>query len=115
MRARRMAGPGPRPGPSQSPQRRDRRPRRNSESSVVDPDKPLTEEEKKEREARRMERERRRREGKDPKAKPPNRKLDIIDQLDATSIFGTGRKYPPRRTAGSDVLTVGSIPPRRSF
>jgi hypothetical protein len=53
---------------------------------------PLTEEEKKERDARRRERERRRREAKDKK--PSNRKLDIIDQLDATSIFGTGRTYP---------------------
>jgi hypothetical protein len=69
------------------------RPRRNSESSVVDPEKPLTEEEKKAREARRRERERRHREMKD-KPKPANRKLDIIDQLDATSIFGTGRTTP---------------------
>lgn len=53
----------------------------------------MTEEEKKEREARRRDRERRHREGKDKK--PVNRKLDIIDQLDATSIFGTGRKYLP--------------------
>lgn len=27
------------------------------------------------------------------KAKKPNRKLDIIDQLDATGIYGAGRKY----------------------
>jgi hypothetical protein len=53
-------------------------------------DKPaMTEEEKKEREARRREREKRHREAKEKK---PNRKLDIIDQLDATSIFGTGRE-----------------------
>jgi hypothetical protein len=57
----------------------------------MDSDKPLTEEEMKAREARRRERERRHREGKD-KPKPQNRKLDIIDQLDATSIFGTGRE-----------------------
>lgn len=47
----------------------------------------LTEEERKARDARRRERERRR-EGRDKK--PVNRKLDIIDQLDATSIYGTG-------------------------
>jgi hypothetical protein len=94
MRARRMHPPGgpPRPGgPSTSPGKRtERRPRRNSDSSLLGSDKPVTEEEKKAREARRKERERRHREGKD---KPrTNRKLDIIDQLDATSIFGTGSK-----------------------
>ncbi|KAK1764070.1 Pal1 cell morphology protein-domain-containing protein [Phialemonium atrogriseum] len=91
LRARRPPGNGPGPhDASRSPHRRaERRPRRNSDSSVMDADKlPLTEEEKKEREARRRERERRRREMKDKK--PMNRKLDIIDQLDATSIFGTG-------------------------
>jgi hypothetical protein len=71
----------------------ERRPRRNSDSSVRDPDKPLTEEEQKAKEARRRERERRHREAKDKdKAKPTNRRMDIIDQLDATSIFGTGCK-----------------------
>ncbi|KAI1417301.1 Pal1-domain-containing protein [Hypoxylon sp. FL1857] len=71
-----------------SPQKRpsERRPRRNSDSSMLE--KPLTDEEKKARELRRKERERRHREGKD---KPrTGRKLDIIDQLDATSIYGTG-------------------------
>jgi len=85
------AGP-PRPGgPSTSPGKRtERRPRRNSDSSLLETDKPLTEEEIKARETRRKERERRHREGKD---KPrTSRKLDIIDQLDATSIFGTGSK-----------------------
>ncbi|ROT35382.1 Pal1-domain-containing protein, partial [Sodiomyces alkalinus F11] len=73
---------------SRSPQRRaERRPRRNSESSVLDIEKPLTEEEKKAREARRRERERRHRENKEKK---PNRRLDIIDQLDHTSLFGSG-------------------------
>jgi hypothetical protein len=64
----------------------------------MDADKrPMTEEEKKEREARRRDRERRHREAKDKK--PASRKLDIIDQLDATSIFGTGCKSTsfPRR------------------
>ncbi|XXH02788.1 hypothetical protein Hte_009174 [Hypoxylon texense] len=71
-----------------SPQKRpgERRPRRNSESSIME--KPMTDEEKKARDLRRRERERRHREGKDkPKT---GRKLDIIDQLDATSIYGTG-------------------------
>ncbi|KAK0628583.1 Pal1 cell morphology protein-domain-containing protein [Bombardia bombarda] len=75
--------------PTRSPQRRsDRRPRRNSESSVFEADKALTEEERKARDLRRRERERRHREPRD--TKPQNRKLDIIDQLDATSIYGTG-------------------------
>jgi hypothetical protein len=54
----------------------------------LDPERPLTEEEKKAREARHRERERRHRHAKEHPKK--GRKLDIIDQLDATSIFGTG-------------------------
>ena len=77
-------------GLASSPHRKqgDRRPRRNSDSSMIE--KPLTEEEKKARELRRKERERRHREGKDKSRS--GRKIDIIDQLDATSIYGTGRK-----------------------
>jgi len=97
MRQRRLQGGNggpPRPSGSQaSPPRRprERRPRRNSDSSVlIDVEKPLTEEEKKAKEARRRERERRAREGKDKDPKKPSRRLDIIDQLDATSIYGTG-------------------------
>ncbi|KAK1996385.1 Pal1 cell morphology protein [Colletotrichum falcatum] len=100
MRQRRLQGSNggpPRPSGSQaSPPRRpreQRRPRRNSDSSVlIDVEKPLTEEEKKAKEARRRERERRAREGKDKDKDPkkPSRRLDIIDQLDATSIYGTG-------------------------
>ncbi|KAL1856257.1 hypothetical protein Daus18300_010829 [Diaporthe australafricana] len=89
MRARRRAnGDGPNspprrvgPGPGRG--------RRNSESSLSE--KPvLTEEEKKAREKRRREREeRKRREGRD---RPPrvHRDMDLIDKLDATSIYGTG-------------------------
>jgi hypothetical protein len=58
----------------------------------VDADRIMTEEEKKQREQRRRERERRHRENRDKK--PVNRKLDIIDQLDATSIYGTGSAFP---------------------
>ncbi|KAK9416696.1 putative Pal1 cell morphology protein-domain-containing protein [Seiridium unicorne] len=69
----------------------ERRPRRNSESSIMAERPPLTEEEKKAKELRRRERERRHREGKDrSKSGKPSRKLDLIDQLDATSIYGTG-------------------------
>ncbi|OBT90152.1 hypothetical protein VE02_00945 [Pseudogymnoascus sp. 03VT05] len=72
----------------------ERRPRRNSDSSLMggpsgsgkalDPV-----EEKKRQDRRRRERRHREREAlKDPKK--PSRKLDIIDQLDATSIYGMG-------------------------
>ncbi|TVY33139.1 Protein PAL1 [Lachnellula occidentalis] len=70
-----------------------RRVRRNSDSSVMskasrkvlDP-----EEEKKRSERRRRERRHRERDAKDGKTKKPDRKLDIIDKLDVTSIYGTG-------------------------
>ncbi|KAL1837842.1 hypothetical protein VTJ49DRAFT_3315 [Mycothermus thermophilus] len=95
MRARRMQG-GDRPSERQgrpdrdrSPHRHaERRPRRNSDSSLVDADKSMTEEEKKKREMRRRERERRHLE----QAKK-NRKIDIIDQLDATGIYGAGTVF----------------------
>ncbi|KAI1092800.1 Pal1-domain-containing protein [Rostrohypoxylon terebratum] len=88
LRARRMpsASVGEKNAPSPQKRPAERRPRRNSDSSMME--KPLTDEEKKAREIRRKERERRHRDGKD---KPrTGRKLDIIDQLDATSIYGTG-------------------------
>ncbi|KAK5626833.1 hypothetical protein RRF57_002548 [Xylaria bambusicola] len=67
-----------------SPQRRpEPRLRRNSDSSVME--KPITDEERRMREMRQRDRERRHRDGK---SRP--KKLDIIDQLDATSIYGTG-------------------------
>lgn len=69
-----------------SPQKH--RVRRNSESSVssraLDP-----EEEKKRQERRRRER-RHREHGKEGRPKKTDRKLDIIDKLDVTSIYGTG-------------------------
>jgi hypothetical protein len=72
-----------------SPRKSDpRRARRNSDSSVVSRNSKLLdpEEEKKRQERRRRERRHReRREGK-----KPDRKLDIIDKLDVTSIYGTG-------------------------
>ncbi|KAL2161382.1 hypothetical protein VTH06DRAFT_8605 [Thermothelomyces fergusii] len=91
LRARKTQEREGRPDPSRSPQRRqERRPRRNSDSSIIDAN--MTEEERRQRELRRRERERERerrhREHRDKK--PVSRKLDIIDQLDATSIYGTG-------------------------
>lgn len=85
--------------PSESPRKSAdrRRPRRNSDSSVMErgPAKPMDEEEKRRQERRRRER-KQREASRDPKSKTPYRKLDIIDQLDATSIYGTGRKVSHR-------------------
>lgn len=50
-------------------------------------EKPATDEERRMREMRQRDRERRHRDGK---SRP--KKLDVIDQLDATSIYGTGCK-----------------------
>ncbi|KAK7946593.1 uncharacterized protein PG986_010914 [Apiospora aurea] len=100
MRARKMHGPHASTGGDKSmldtkraERRPERRPRRNSDTSIMD--SPLTEEERKLIETRRRERERRHREKreegkdvKDPTKKP--KRLDLIDQLDATSIYGTG-------------------------
>ncbi|KAJ4298656.1 hypothetical protein N0V88_003687 [Collariella sp. IMI 366227] len=54
----------------------------------MDSERTMTEEEKKQREQKKRDRERRHRETREKK--PVSRKLDIIDQLDATSIYGTG-------------------------
>ncbi|TQV93383.1 hypothetical protein V2A60_010203 [Cordyceps javanica] len=88
--------PSSQPGSSRSPQRKpQRRPRRNSESSIMDFNvKSITEEERKMIEEKRRGKDKLRREGRDGKDKGrsgrPSRRIDIIDQLDATSIYGTG-------------------------
>ncbi|SLM35172.1 Pal1 cell morphology [Lasallia pustulata] len=73
-----------------------RRPRRNSDSSAVS-SKPLDSEEERRRKERRHKDREARRDGKgrphassSSKAKKPNQRLDIIDKLDVTSIYGTG-------------------------
>ena len=94
-----------------------RRVRRNSESSVMsrssrkllDP-----EEEKKRAERRRRERRHRERDAKDGKSRKPDRKLDIIDKLDVTSIYGTGCEYFSIGLSTA-VLTLNSIPSRRTI
>lgn len=93
LRARRQRPNGD--GPNSPPRRTgpgSGRGRRNSESSLTE--RPaMTEEEKRARDKRRRDREeRKRREGRD---KPPrtHRDMDLIDKLDATSIYGTGRKF----------------------
>ncbi|KAL8719962.1 MAG: hypothetical protein Q9225_003110 [Loekoesia sp. 1 TL-2023] len=95
-----MNGSRPR-GPPQTldvfadpPEPRRHRLRRNSDSSIVS--KTLgSEEERRRRERRHREREARkdgklRPPGTSSKSKKPNKKLDIIDSLDVTSIYGTG-------------------------
>lgn len=80
-----QGGESRRPPGGSSESRPERRPRRNSDSSLlIDIEKPLTEEEKKAHDARRRERERRHRPSR------PNRRVDLIDQLDMTGIHGVG-------------------------
>lgn len=69
-----------------------RRPRRNSESSVMDKG-----DERKRRERRQREKDGREKDGKPGDARPSKSKrtnaaLDLIDKLDVTGIYGTGRK-----------------------
>lgn len=66
---------------------RERRPRRNSESSVRDKTRTMDEEERRRRD--RKNRESKRAGGRSTK---PNKKLDVIDKLDVTSIYGMGCK-----------------------
>lgn len=90
--ALRAKKPGMRPPPpngqNRSPQRRSRR--RNSDSSIQESDRPVNDEEKKIRDIRRREHERRNRDRARKDGPRPSRKLDVIDQLDASSIYGTG-------------------------
>ena len=83
---------------------RERRPRRNSDTSIIsgektrkflDPDDERRRLERRQREARRH-----------GKSKPPSRRLDIIDKLDVTSIYGTGRKLIPSPIDLSSLLTT---------
>ena len=81
------------------------RPRRNSDTSVMEIE---TEEERRKRKEK--ERERRHRD-----QKKPNRKLDVIDKLDATGIYGGGRKFDSLGFPATFTATnrLPSVPPRR--
>ena len=86
------------PSKSASTRAPPRRPRRNSESSVMDRGSKLLDvddSEKRRRERRNREREGRSKDTKDGKSRSgrKDRRLDIIDKLDVTSIYGTGSKY----------------------
>ncbi|KAL4809942.1 Pal1 cell morphology protein-domain-containing protein [Aspergillus unguis] len=76
--------------PSGSAPRRER-PRRNSESSIMERTPKLLddEDERRRRERRRRDREARHKDGKS-RSKKTHYQLDIIDKLDVTSIYGTG-------------------------
>ncbi|KAJ5328145.1 hypothetical protein N7541_001718 [Penicillium brevicompactum] len=83
------------PSKSASTRAPPRRPRRNSESSVMDRGSKLLDvddSEKRRRERRNREREGRSKDTKDGKSRSgrKDRRLDIIDKLDVTSIYGTG-------------------------
>ncbi|PGH18085.1 hypothetical protein AJ79_00713 [Helicocarpus griseus UAMH5409] len=69
-----------------------RRPRRNSDSSLMDiPTKPLDpEEERRRRERRHRDRDSRHKDGKSRSKRAHGHRLDVIDKLDVTSIYGTG-------------------------
>ncbi|GAB7353048.1 hypothetical protein MBLNU459_g3601t1 [Dothideomycetes sp. NU459] len=75
------------------PQADGRRPRRNSESSIMDKDR-IAEDDRRRRERRREREARREREGKskDTKSRPAKKPqgLDLIDKLDVTGIYGQG-------------------------
>lgn len=67
-----------------------RRPRRNSESSIMD--KHSMEEERRRRERRHRERKERESGRKDGKVRKP-RGLDLIDKLDVSGIYGPSSKF----------------------
>lgn len=95
----------------------DGRPRRNSESSIADRSSKLLEADE---DKRRRERRHREHRQKDSKGRPvpsgsgkrPNKRLDVIDKLDVTSIFGTGGKFEKMRFGVFGRLTPCSISPR---
>lgn len=80
--------PGPRPPHQSSPERREnRRPRRNSESSMVDKGSLPVDEERRRRERRKERDERAAKDGKTRRVRKPQG-LDIIDKLDVSGIYG---------------------------
>ncbi|KAJ5153484.1 uncharacterized protein N7482_009962 [Penicillium canariense] len=81
----------PKAGASGLRDKTSRRPRRNSESSVMERSSKLLEDddERRRRERRHRDREGRHRDGKSRSSRK-DRRLDIIDKLDVTSIYGTG-------------------------
>ncbi|KAJ5768205.1 hypothetical protein N7533_000788 [Penicillium manginii] len=101
------------------PKSSSRRPRRNSESSVMERASKVfdDDDERRRRERRHRERERQR-DGKSRSSRK-DRRLDIIDKLDVTSIYGTGMFHhdgpfdacnPHRNRKGSRVAPMQAFP-----
>ncbi|KAL1965382.1 hypothetical protein VTN77DRAFT_5819 [Rasamsonia byssochlamydoides] len=96
------------------------RPRRNSESSVMEKPKLLDlEDEKRRRERRHRDGDGKHRDGKHRSRRSPNYKLDVIDKLDVTSIYGTGLFHhdgpfdacnPHRNRKGSKTAPMQAFP-----
>ncbi|EFQ97946.1 hypothetical protein MGYG_00982 [Nannizzia gypsea CBS 118893] len=98
-----------------------RRPRRNSDSSLMERPKLLDpEEDRRRRERRHREREARHRDGKSSRSRRGNNyKLDIIDKLDVTGIYGPGSFHhdgpfdacnPHRNRKGSRAAPMQAFP-----
>ncbi|KAJ5668581.1 uncharacterized protein N7477_007151 [Penicillium maclennaniae] len=110
----------PKSGPREATSRR---PRRNSESSVMDRSSKLfDDDDDKRRRERRREREARHRDGKSRSSRK-DRRLDIIDKLDVTSIYGTGMFHhdgpfdacnPHRNRKGSKIAPMQAFPKNSS-
>jgi len=103
------------PNPSKAPtmgrrEKTSRRPRRNSESSVMERASKLfdDDDDKRRRERRHRDREGRHRDGKSRSSRK-DRRLDIIDKLDVTSIYGTGSELFRCPIRGHYVLTVNTV------
>ncbi|GBF63665.1 hypothetical protein TMEN_6307 [Trichophyton mentagrophytes] len=106
---------------SSSAARPERRPRRNSDSSLMERPKLLDpEEDRRRRERRHREREARHRDGKSSRSRRGNNyKLDIIDKLDVTGIYGPGSFHhdgpfdacnPHRNRKGSRAAPMQAFP-----
>jgi Pal1 cell morphology protein len=85
-----------------SDKQRDRRPRRNSDTSIRERSQKLLDPNDDRRRRERRHRDSRR----DGKSKGPNRRLDVIDKLDVTSIYGTGREFSMLLMSGNVLILV---------
>lgn len=87
-----------------------RRPRRNSDSSLMErPPRHLDpEEERRRRERRHREREARSKDGKSSRSRRNNRALDVIDKLDVTGIYGSACKYLAFRSDSPSLILTNS-------
>ncbi len=106
------------------PEAKPRRLKRNSDSSLVDKSGKLQdpEVERRRKERRHREREARHKDGKgrvhgsSSKSKKPSQRLDVIDSLDVTSIYGTGCKNLVDVSASAIHTDItDSVPPRWPF